>query len=192
MEACLQCRLFADVNNPSADATPGPFRVYEKGAYAGRLKLRIQQRVNFRTLCLVAPVKSFPSAPPTAANKLSIYLGNIICAVINQPAIDAENIYQGALNLLIAVVAPAQSPHRSGNQCLQRLYIIESGLANDYLHGFDMLNQSANLKQTHGVGSEILRRLLHGNTAIPLDGSAQPLFKANGHLIAKALLCGFD
>src|SRR5437868_6914304 len=95
----LLCCLLAYFDNASANPLSRPFGMYEKGANSCRFDFGIQQRVYFRSFCLISSVQGFALAPASTSNNLVFYLGNVVRTIINELGIHTENIYQGTLNL---------------------------------------------------------------------------------------------
>ncbi len=130
---------FTDLENPAAHPSACPIRMYEEGAYLGRILLGIEESI-FTAGAVVAAKERLALAPAPASgyDLVLTYLGfsDKIRAILDQLSIHPKNQFQSLLSLLQRIVARLQSQDGCADETLERRNVGHDSLPDQREHGF--------------------------------------------------------
>jgi hypothetical protein len=119
--------LFTSLENPAANASPGPVRMHKERSDPGVIPERVEQRI-FTAGSPIASEQSLALAPTPAAGDLRFSAGahrldDKIRSVGDELAVYAENRAESAFHLGRRIVLRLEQAHRQLDQRTQRRHV---------------------------------------------------------------------
>jgi hypothetical protein len=132
----LGCRL-TDLQNSAAHSAARPIRMNEKGAYLGRIVVRIEEGI-FAAGAVVASIEclALTPAPAPGKNLVPVRPGfrHKIGPVFNKLRIHPKHQLQGLLSLFLRIVRSLQPQNRRPYETLERRNLGEHRLSDRKQH----------------------------------------------------------